>query len=210
MRILTQLLKILLPPREWIFPVVFVLGLLLGVVVVILRISNATAYLSDDPKACINCHVMFPQFETWLHSSHRQYAACNDCHVPHETMINKYLFKAQDGIRHATIYSLRLEPQVIRMHEAGQKVVQSNCIRCHEKLLDGTNLVHGTYEQYLQGDAKLCWQCHREVPHGSLRSLAATPYYLVPRLPDSTPRSLESLRNFLEKLMSPEMEKENE
>ncbi len=203
MRTIVELLKALAPPREWFFPVVFLFGVLIGVVVVILRISNATAYLSDDPKACINCHVMFPQYETWLHSSHRENAMCNDCHVPHDSMVKKYVFKAQDGLRHATIYSLRKEPQVIRMHESGQEVVQSNCIRCHEQLLDGNNLIHGDYPQYIQGNAKLCWQCHREVPHGSLRSLSATPYYHVPELLDTTPRCLEFLRDFLEKLITP-------
>ncbi|MGE0267290.1 MAG: cytochrome c nitrite reductase small subunit [Candidatus Omnitrophota bacterium] len=191
----------LIPPKEWRIPVTILLGILAGVILIVLRISNATSYLSDDPKACINCHVMFPQYETWLHSSHREVAVCNDCHVPHDTAINKYFFKARDGLRHSTIYTLRTEPQVIRMHEEGQAVVQSNCIRCHEKLFDGTDLIHGTYEQYVKGDAKLCWQCHREVPHGRVRSLAATPYYHVPQLSDAAPEEMESLRDFLEKLI---------
>ena len=194
-------IKGLIPPKEWLIPVTVLLGVLAGIMIIILRISNATAYLSDDPKACINCHVMFPQYETWMHSSHREKIVCNDCHVPHDSAVKKYLFKAKDGLRHATMYTLRMEPQVIHMHEDGQAVVQENCIRCHEKLFDGTNLIHGTYEEYIAGDAKLCWQCHREVPHGRIRSLAATPYYHVPQLEDSTPQNVEFLRDFLEKLI---------
>ncbi len=30
----------------------------LGMAVLVVRISNATSYLSDEPEACINCHVM--------------------------------------------------------------------------------------------------------------------------------------------------------
>jgi cytochrome c nitrite reductase small subunit len=56
---------------------------------------------------------MAPQFTTWSHSSHREKTSCNDCHVPHGNVFSKYLFKAKDGIRHATIFTLRKEPQVI-------------------------------------------------------------------------------------------------
>lgn len=177
---------------------------------VILRISNATAYLSDDPKACINCHVMFPQYETWQHSSHRDKAVCNDCHVPHDSAVKKYLFKAQDGLRHSAIFTLRQEPQVIRMHQAGQAVVQQNCIRCHETVLDASDLIHGQYQAYLAGDAKLCWQCHREVPHGRVKSLAATPYVHVPQLADPLPVSLQPARDFIERLKIPVKEKSHE
>ncbi len=201
MRNIFLLIKSLVPPREWLLPVVILLGVLVGIMVVIFRISNATAYLSDDPKACINCHVMSPQYETWFHSSHRENATCNDCHVPHESMANKYFFKAKDGLRHSTIYTLRKEPQVIHMLEAGQQVVQSNCIRCHEKLIDGTELKHGHYESVLKGDSRLCWQCHREVAHGRTRSLAATSYYHVPQLNEVAPSQLQDFRNFLENLI---------
>ncbi len=202
MKVIFGFLKFLIPPREWLAPVAIILGILVGTVIIILRISNATVYLSDDPKACINCHVMFSEYETWLHSSHREKAVCNDCHVPHDSLIKKYFFKGKDGLRHATIYSLKKEPQVIRMHEAGQEVVQANCIRCHENTIDETDIVHGDYRQYVAGNSKLCWQCHREVPHGRVKSLAATPYFHVPKLADTTPRSIEFLRDFLEKLIS--------
>ncbi|MCC6758965.1 MAG: cytochrome c nitrite reductase small subunit [Candidatus Omnitrophica bacterium] len=198
-----KFLRSLIPPRKWVIPVAFICGGLLGVGSFILRISNATAYLSDDPKACINCHVMFPQYETWQHSSHRDKAVCNDCHVPHNSHLRKYLFKAQDGLRHSWMFTFRQEPQVIRMHKAGQAVVQENCIHCHEKVVDGTDLTHGNYKQYLNGDAKLCWQCHREVPHGRVKSLSATPYFQVPHLSDPLPSSMKPLRDFIENMIIP-------
>jgi len=43
------------------------------------------------------------------------------------------MFKARDGLRHSFMFTFKLEPQVIRMHEAGRIVVQGNCVRCHEK-----------------------------------------------------------------------------
>ncbi len=205
-----KFIKSIIPPKQWRRPVLIVMGIFVGGIIIILRISNATAYLSDDPKACINCHVMFPQYETWNHSSHRAKATCNDCHVPHDSVINKYSFKAKDGLRHAAIYTLKKEPQVIRMHEEGQKTVQANCIRCHQELLDGSRLVHGDYQDYLNGNARLCWHCHREVPHGRVRSLAATPYYNVPQLSDSVPVSFQTLRTFIENISDIKEDKKHE
>ncbi len=81
---------------------------------------------------------MRPQYATWKASSHHSVATCNDCHVPHENLARKFMFKGEDGSRHATIFTLRTEPQVIRIREAGMKVVQANCIRCHGQIVDAT------------------------------------------------------------------------
>jgi len=124
-----------MPPEQWQVPVILLLGVIVGLGLYILRISNAASYLSDDSETCVNCHVMNPQYATWSHSAHREVTSCNDCHVPHDNVFSKYFFKAKDGMRHATMFTLRQEPQVIFIKEAGKEVVQENCIRCHEKLL---------------------------------------------------------------------------
>ncbi len=118
----------LIPPQQWLVPVIILCGTILGLGFVILRLSNAASYLGDDPRTCINCHVMTPQYITWQHSSHREVATCNDCHVPQNNLINKYYFKAKDGLYHATIFTLRLEPQAIKMKPASKRAVQNNCI----------------------------------------------------------------------------------
>lgn len=102
MKLLTRL-KILIPPPRWRLPVIVLAGIFVGLGFYTMRVSNATSYISDDPRACINCHVMNPQYITWTHSSHREVANCNDCHVPHNNKANKYFFKAKDGLRHAFI-----------------------------------------------------------------------------------------------------------
>ena len=193
----------IIPPPRWKIPVTIALGILIGFGLLILRISNATSYLSDDPNACINCHVMTPQFATWQRSSHARVATCNDCHVPHNNPINTYAFKASDGLRHSFMFTFRLEPEVIRIKEAGRDVVQENCIRCHEKIMDQTSLVLVTGELAEHGKGKLCWSCHRETPHGSVSSLSSFPMARVPRL---TPVIPEWLDNFIE---SEENKKEN-
>ena len=111
-----------------------------GIMAFSFHISRAPSYLSDNPETCTNCHIMSPQYATWSHSSHRENAHCNDCHVPHDNVVNKYYFKAKDGIRHATVFTLRNEPQVIFIKDEGKEVVQHNCVRCHINLLSDSKL----------------------------------------------------------------------
>lgn len=163
-----------LPPPQWRLPVLCLLGFSAGIGAVIFAQSRAWSYLSDDPSACINCHIMMPMYSTWQHSSHGRVAHCNDCHVPHTSVAEKYYFKARDGMRHAGLFTLRLEEQAIQITPPSEGVVQNNCIRCHGHLNDA---VHTALPQkdVLQGEAKYCWTCHREVPHGRVNSLSSVP-----------------------------------
>lgn len=179
-----KIFNYLKPPPGWLWYVNGLIAILVGVIAYTLHVSNATSYLSDDPKTCVNCHIMAPEYSTWFHSSHREVTNCNSCHVPHDNAFNKYLFKAKDGLRHATIFTLRAEPQVIKMHEAGQKVVLANCQRCHEKPNSEVGLLDVTWESTQHGEGKLCWDCHREVPHGRVKGLSSAPNARVP-LPTS-------------------------
>ena len=185
-----------LPPREWTVPVILTAGTFCGLGIAILHISNADSYLSDDPRACLNCHIMAPQFATWQRGSHARVATCNDCHVPHDNIFRKYFFKAMDGSRHAFMFTFHLEPQVIRVHEPGIRVIQENCMHCHEHLLQDTRLSVATGEMALHGEGRLCWDCHRETPHGSVNSLASVPNARVPFVSPVVP---EWLTAFLEK-----------
>lgn len=53
------------------------------------RTAVGYAYLSDDPKACVSCHIMRPQY----HGSHKAFAICNDCHLPHTNLPMKSCLK---------------------------------------------------------------------------------------------------------------------
>lgn len=174
----------LLPPKKWRFPVLIITGIFAGLFFFLFYISKAYSYLSDNPETCVNCHIMAPQYATWSHGSHRKYANCNDCHVPHNNVFNKYFFKAKDGMRHASMFALRLEPQVIFIHHAGQEVVHNNCIRCHSALLLDPKLVASVENQKVHATDRVCWECHREAPHGRVNSLSSTPNARVP-LPES-------------------------
>jgi cytochrome c nitrite reductase small subunit len=174
----------LIPPDQWKIPVIITLGFLAGSALFAFRVSKATSYLSDEPKTCVNCHIMAPQYATWNHSAHREVTNCNDCHVPHNNIVNKFYFKAKDGMRHSVIFTLRNEPQVIFIHEAGQEVVHNNCIRCHEQTLLDPKMDFNRDDFYSSRTDRKCWECHRETPHGRVNSLSSVPNARVP-LPES-------------------------
>jgi cytochrome c nitrite reductase small subunit len=175
-----RLIRFFRPPPGWRVPVIVILGAFTGICLFLLYISNATSYLSDDPRACLNCHIMTPQFATWSHGAHRPVTDCNECHVPHDSFIRKYYFKASDGLRHSAVFTLRREPQAIYTREAGRKVVQENCLRCHFSLFsDGPGMPY----EVLQGrHERQCLDCHRNTPHSRINSISSTPFAITPSL----------------------------
>ena len=176
-----KIIRKLTPPDTWKMPVIVLLGIFVGMGAYAFYISKAHSYISDNPQTCVNCHIMAPQYATWTHSAHKDVAHCNDCHVPHDNIFNHYYFKAKDGLRHATIFTLRNEPQVIEILEAGQHVVQQNCVRCHEQLIkDPKMMTMRTIQTVHQRTDRQCWDCHRYVPHGRENSLSLVPNARVP------------------------------
>ena len=160
-------------------------GAILGLAGYIAYASNVTSYLTNDPSACTNCHVMSSYYATWSHSSHATRATCNDCHVPHPSVIAKYYFKAKDGLYHAAVFTAHAEPQVLRPRTASATVIMNNCIRCHTQLnteFVKTGMV--SYVDTLNGNGKACWTCHTQVPHTKVSNLSSTPNAIVP-LPGS-------------------------
>jgi cytochrome c nitrite reductase small subunit len=131
----------------------------------------------------MNCHVMTTPYVTWQHSSHGRVTTCNDCHVPHDGLLSKYGFKARDGLWHATVFTMRWEPQVIRLSPGAVPVVEANCRRCHAQVVENVSLA-----THAGGDLR-CWDCHRELPHGPVRSLSATPGVFQPLLPPANASS---------------------
>ncbi len=161
---------------RWLVPMIGVTGLLVGLGLVAFRTSNAASYLSNDPRACINCHVMIPYYASWERSSHRKVATCADCHVPHDNKLRKLWFKATDGLRHATVFTRGTYSQTLRLNPKAVPVVQRNCVRCHSHQVMSTKMGRSQYE-------RRCWDCHREVPHGRTQSLSSSPHVRRPILP---------------------------
>jgi cytochrome c nitrite reductase small subunit len=121
--------------------------------------AEGTAYLSNDPRACTNCHVMREQFDGWQKASHHAFATCNDCHVPHDP-VGKMVAKAVHGYRHSKAFTLQDFHEPIRITREDLGIVQGNCLRCHEQLLSEITAHGGSLE------AIQCTHCHNAVGHG--------------------------------------------
>src|SRR3989338_313547 len=94
--------------------------------------AKGGSYLSNDPRACINCHVMQDHFDSWVKASHHAAATCNDCHVPH-TFPEKYLAKMRNGWNHSKAFTLQNWPEPIRITPKNLSDLQHNCFHCHNE-----------------------------------------------------------------------------
>ena len=189
-----EIIDTVLPTRQARLFAVAAAGVVCGLGAYTVFASRAWSYLSDDPSSCVNCHIMAPYYATWNHSSHSRNATCNDCHVPHQSFARKWLFKGMDGLRHAAVFTMRGEPQVIQALDGSAEVIMDNCIRCHTQL--NTEFVSTgriDHEMALAGEGKACWDCHRDVPHGGTNSLSSTPNALVPYPKTNTPQWLKDM-----------------
>ena len=180
---------------RWLPYAIVIFGTIVGLSTFLAKESEVISYMGDDPKTCVNCHVMTSEYNSWMHSSHREATSCNDCHVPHNNIANKYFFKAKDGLYHATVFTLRQEPQVIKMKEASQEVVHNNCIRCHTDQVTDVKLSSWLDNHTENRTGRKCWDCHREVPHGRVNSLTSVPNARVPLPASPVPSWLNKLMN---------------
>jgi cytochrome c nitrite reductase small subunit len=172
----------ILPNKKsrWRRVAVFLIAVLVGMGIFLAKEASIVSYMSDNPQACVNCHVMTPVYNSWMHSSHRERASCNDCHVPQDNLFNKYFFKAKDGLFHATIFTARMEPEVMFMREESEKVVQDNCIRCHVQQITQVKY-YGWLENHKENRTQRnCWSCHQELPHGTVHGISTIKNNIAP------------------------------
>jgi len=122
--------------------------------------AKGYSYLTDDPAACANCHVMRDVYTAWSRGSHRAVAVCNDCHTPHNNMVAKYAVKALNGFNHSVAFTLENFHEPIRITQLNRDVALANCSHCHAHVTSAID--HGGYEDK---DALDCLQCHSRVGH---------------------------------------------
>lgn len=172
-------------------------GIIVGLGAMFMYLLRAhTYFIGDNPSACVNCHIMTPYYATWSHSSHGRDATCNDCHVPHQNLVMKYGFKAMDGLKHTAYFVAHSERQAIMAETMSAEVIMDNCIRCHTQLnQEFVKTGRIDYMMAKRGEGKACWDCHRNVPHGGMNSLMATPNAeaVTPLPPSPVPQWLQGL-----------------
>lgn len=134
------------------------LGLLLGVGIFTFGYARGASYLTNDPNACVNCHVMRDQYSGWMKSSHAHVAVCNDCHSP-PSLVPKYYTKARNGFFHSLAFTTGWYPDNIQINDFNYAVTKSACSKCHGDLVSAMSAVRG----HQAGSD--CIQCHSRVGH---------------------------------------------
>jgi cytochrome c nitrite reductase small subunit len=137
--------------------VALLFGGVMGLGIFTLAYAEGTSYLSDDPQACVNCHVMRDVYDAWTKGSHKAVATCNDCHIPH-TFPEKYLVKALNGFNHSRAFTLQDFPEPIRITALNRQVTEENCLHCHADVTELINHVG-------QSEPEDCLRCHATVGH---------------------------------------------
>jgi len=138
-------------------------GMFAGMSAYTFYFAEGLSYLSNDPDACINCHIMNEQHDSWLKSPHHNVAVCNDCHVPQE-FFAKYYTKAEHGYRHSKGFTLQDFHEPIRMKDSSREIVQQNCLRCHQSFVSEI-----TGHKPGDGETPDCIRCHSQAAHGPVR-----------------------------------------
>ena len=144
--------------RGWPLPVVIALGILTGVGSFTFAYGQGTAYFSQRPEACANCHVMWGHYESWRHSSHQHVAVCNDCHLP-PGFLGKWLTKGDNGFFHSLAFTTGAFPDPIRIKRRNASRTQRACLACHAELL------HPIAANDPDDAATRCARCHAGVGH---------------------------------------------
>jgi cytochrome c nitrite reductase small subunit len=120
--------------------------------------ARGYSYMTNDPDACANCHIMREYYDGWLKSSHRSVAVCNDCHTP-PGFISKYLTKVSNGFWHSVAFTSGRYHEPIQIKPRNLGVVELNCRNCHGDIVEAIEGPHGEV-------AKLtCTKCHDSVGH---------------------------------------------
>ena len=144
------------------------LGLAIGVAGFTFVFARGHSYLSDDPAACANCHVMNQHFDAWTKSSHKAVAVCNDCHTP-SGFIAKYATKASNGFWHSFAFTTGDFPDPIRIRQNNRDVAAEACLKCHQTIVAaitaGPHMTGvGSRSQPEKGTFS-CVRCHGNVGH---------------------------------------------
>ena len=120
--------------------------------------ARGASYLTNDPSACANCHVMQNHYAAWMKSSHRTAAACNDCHTP-ASLIPKYLVKGNNGFWHSFAFTTQRFHEPIQIKPGNLRVTENACRKCHSNIVDAIEGPHNEVGKIS------CVKCHSTVGH---------------------------------------------
>lgn len=137
------------------------LGLAVGLGAFTFGYAKGGSYLTNDPAACANCHVMAEHFAAWQRASHRSVATCNDCHSPHN-LVGKYVTKARNGFWHSFYFTTGRYPDPLRITPRNHAITENACRFCHQEIVAAIDVTQAN----AHADSRLsCVRCHTYVGH---------------------------------------------
>jgi cytochrome c nitrite reductase small subunit len=122
--------------------------------------ARGYSYVTNDPQACANCHIMRAHYDAWTRASHRAVAVCNDCHTP-PGLVSKYATKAQNGFWHSFYFTTGRFPDPIRITPRNHAITEQACRKCHTDITAAIDPGHAASA----GGALSCTKCHNDVGH---------------------------------------------
>jgi cytochrome c nitrite reductase small subunit len=138
--------------------VALLIGVVGGIGAYTFLYARGYSYVTNDPNACVNCHIMRKEFDAWTKSSHKAVAVCNDCHAPHDAPLAKLVVKARNGFNHSLKFTTGRFHEPIFITEPNRKVTEAACRYCHEDIVQMID--HGGEKAPLS-----CIRCHSGVGH---------------------------------------------
>ena len=143
--------------RSGLLALAALLGIAAGVGAYTFVYAKGAAYLTSDPRACVNCHVMQDQFDGWIKGSHRSVAACNDCHTP-PGLVAKYTTKALNGFWHSFAFTTGRFHEPIGITSRNRAVTKAACRHCYQPIVEAIE-AHPKHEEVS------CLRCHASIGH---------------------------------------------
>src|SRR5262245_38964564 len=153
----------------WLVVASALLGAAAGLGLYTFAYAKGGSYLTNDPAACANCHVMNEQYDGWLKGSHRSVAVCNDCHVPHD-LVGKYYTKARNGFWHSFYFTTQSFHEPIQATAKSRAIAEARCRECHGPVVQAM----GT-PSHAGSDEVSCIRCHGSVGHLELSATSLGP-----------------------------------
>lgn len=126
--------------------------------------AKGASYLTNDPAACANCHVMSEHYSAWLKGSHRTAATCNDCHTPHN-IVGKYTTKALNGFWHSFYFTTGNYPDPLRITSRNSRVTEQACRYCHGEIVSAIDAYPHATDGSRGSEPTSCIRCHTYVGH---------------------------------------------
>ena len=120
--------------------------------------AKGGSYLTNNPGACANCHIMQEHYDAWIKSSHHTVATCNDCHTP-PGLVAKYATKASNGFWHSLAFTSGRFPDPLRIKPHNRDITEQACRKCHSEIVEAIEAPHADSPQ------TSCVRCHTSVGH---------------------------------------------